>query len=114
MYQAKGAEEEEPDVADVVGADEYSGRPPPTVTALYGVVTDEQTGRPLRNADVKCKGSEKNATRTNASGYYELINLKDGKWGVKVTCKGYEKQKAKLEISGGGVHEQNFKLKAKK
>ncbi|MBN2125202.1 MAG: polymer-forming cytoskeletal protein [Deltaproteobacteria bacterium] len=111
MYQAKGAENEE---SGVVGSDEYSGRPPPTVTALYGVIKDEQTGMPIRNADVKCKGAEKGTTRTNASGYYELINLRDGKWTVKVKCKGYEKQKAKLEISSGGAHEQNFTLKARK
>jgi uncharacterized membrane protein len=46
--------------------------------------------------------------------HYELTNLKDGKWRLKIKAKGYKKGKAQVEISGGKTYEQNFELRSKK
>ncbi|UCG08368.1 MAG: hypothetical protein JSV83_06895, partial [Desulfobacterales bacterium] len=46
---------------------------------------------------------------TNASGYYELINLKDGKWKLTIKAKGYKKGKEKVEILDGGNHKKNVR-----
>ncbi len=111
MYRAK---EIDLDRSDIVGSDEYTGGPPPHQTAVYGIVSDEVTGKPLRNAEIRCKGSEKKETKSNASGYFEVINLKDGKWKVRAKAKGYKKLETSIEISGGGTFKQDFSLKSKK
>ena len=111
MYRAK---EVDLDRSDIVGSDEYTGGPPPNLTAVYGIVSDEVTGTPLRNAEIRCKGREKKETKSNASGYFEVINLKDGKWKVRAKAKGYKKLETSIEISGGGTFKQDFNLKPKK
>ena len=111
MYQAREAGEK---ALDVIGSDYYKGEPPPTMIAIYGLVTDQETGNPIRNAVITCKGVDRKDSKSNASGYYELIHLKEGKWKVKVKAKGYKKGEATVEISGGGTHEQNFPLRPKK
>ncbi|MBW1667332.1 MAG: polymer-forming cytoskeletal protein [Deltaproteobacteria bacterium] len=110
MYQAKDAAEKK---NSVVGSDQYVGGPPPNITAIYGIVKDEATGKPLKNARISTRGPAKNNTESNGSGYYELINLKQGKWKLKVEAKGYRKQKAEVTISSEGTYEQNFSLKPK-
>jgi cytoskeletal protein CcmA (bactofilin family) len=110
MYQAnRGAGRTE-----VIDADEYHGGPPPNLTAIYGMVTDQNTGGPVKNARVMCKGEGKSRTETNASGYYELIHLKDGKWKLMVEADAYKKDKAEVTISGMGTYQQDFKLTPKK
>ena len=109
MYQAKEANQRE---TGVIGADEYSGGTPPTLPGIFGIITDQKTGKPIKNAMVKCKGVDKKITKTNASGYYELINLKDGNCSLKIKARGYKKGKTKVEISGAGTYEQNFELSA--
>jgi len=98
----------------IMGSDEYAGAPPPTLTAIYGIVTDQKTGNPIKNAKVKCKGVGQKNIETNTSGYYELTDLKDGKWRLKIKAKGYKKGKAQVEISGGKTYERNFELRLKK
>jgi cytoskeletal protein CcmA (bactofilin family) len=110
MYQAKEAAEKK---LAVVESDEYSGGPPPNITAIYGIVTDESTGEPIKSAWVHCKGPNKSHAETNGSGYYELISLKDGNWKLKIEAKGYKKEKTEVAISGQGTYEQNFALKPK-
>ncbi len=114
MYQAKEAEEAEEKNLAVIGANEYTGGPPKNLTAIYGIVTNQETGKPIKNARVKSRGTGKKNTETNASGYYELINLKDGKWKLKIKAKDYKKRNAKIAIAGEGAHRQNFELKPKK
>lgn len=109
MYQAnRGAGRTE-----VIDVDEYHGGPPPNLTAIYGMVTDQNTGGPVKNARVMCKGDGKSRTETNASGYYELIHLKDGKWKLMVEAEAYKKDKAEVTISGMGTYQQDFKLTPK-
>lgn len=110
MYQAKNAAERK---QAVVESDEYSGGPPPNITAIYGVVKDESTGKPIKNARIYCKGPVRSEGETNGSGYYELINLKDGTWKLKVEAKGYRKEKAEVTIPEEGTYEQNFALRPK-
>ncbi len=115
MYQAK----EQAKVANeeklaVIGSDEYTGGPPKNLIAIYGIVSTQDTGRPIKNAKVKCKGVGRKNTETNASGYYELINLREGKWKLKIKAKDYKKGNAKVEISGDGTYEHNFELRPKK
>ncbi|MBU2499528.1 MAG: polymer-forming cytoskeletal protein [Proteobacteria bacterium] len=111
MYQAKEAAESR---STLIGSDDYNGGPPPNLVAIYGVVTDETTGKPIKKTKISCKGQGKDSTETNASGYYEIINLSDGQWKLKVEAKGYQKEKAEVAISGEGTYEQNFTLKPKK
>ena len=110
MYQAKpGAGRTE-----LIDANDYHGGPPPNLTAIYGMVKDQNTGKPVKNARVTAKGDGKSRTETNASGYYELIHLKDAKWKLKVEAEGYKKEKAEVIISGMGTTQQDFKLMPKK
>jgi cytoskeletal protein CcmA (bactofilin family) len=97
----------------VIGADQYQGGPPPNITAIYGIVTDQATGSPIKNARISCKGEGKYQTATNASGYYELINLKEGKWKLKVEADGYRKEKSEVTITGEGTYEKPFDLMSK-
>jgi cytoskeletal protein CcmA (bactofilin family) len=107
MYRAKGAHEGR---SALIGSDQYASGPPPNLTAIYGIVTDQKTGSPIKNAKVKCKGVDKKSTETNASGYYELTDLKDGNWKLKIEAQGYKKGRTQVEISGGQANEQNFEL----
>ena len=111
MYQVKESDEM---TLDPTGVDEYNGGPPPSITAIHGIITDQGTGNPIKNAAVKGAGGKKNDTRTNASGYYELVNLKDGIWKLTVKSKGYKTGKAQVEISDGGTFKQDFALESKK
>ncbi|MBW1766557.1 MAG: polymer-forming cytoskeletal protein [Deltaproteobacteria bacterium] len=105
MYQAKESDEKN---LEFVGSDESTGGSPSTLGTIYGLVMDSYAGEPVKNAEVRCKGAGKKATKTDASGYYELTNLEDGKWKMEIRAKGYKKNKATVEISGGGKYEQNF------
>jgi cytoskeletal protein CcmA (bactofilin family) len=111
MYQVKDSDETK---LHLTGSDEYTGGPPPHLTAIHGIVTDQSTGNPIKNADVQCNGIDKKNALTNASGYYELVNLIDGNWKLKIAAKGYKKGKANIEISDGGTYRQNIELKPKK
>ncbi|MBM3302659.1 MAG: polymer-forming cytoskeletal protein [Deltaproteobacteria bacterium] len=110
MYQAKGAAGGN---TALIGSDEYQGGPPPNLTAIYGVARDESTGKPIKGVKIVCKGDGKAKTETNASGYYELINLKEGTWKLKAEAQGYRKEKSEVVITGMGTYEQNYDLKPK-
>jgi len=97
----------------LVGADEYQGGPPPNLTAIYGIVADRETGKPIKNARVICKGHGKFKTETNAAGYFELINLKEGKWKLRVDVDGYRKEKSEVVITGEGTYEKRIELEPK-
>ena len=97
-----------------VDSQDYVGSPPPNVTAIYGIVSHAVTNVPIRNAEIKCQGVGKKKTKTNASGYYEVINLEDGKWFIKIAEKGFKKYAAEVEISEGETHQQNIELSPKK
>lgn len=111
MYQAKGVSDQQTDIVD---SDDFSGAPPNHPTAVYGIVSDEISGQPVKNATVKCKGAQKESTQTNASGYYEVINVKQGKWKLKAEAKGYNKATFTVEIPEETTVEQNISLKPRR
>ncbi len=85
-------------------------RSPGSIHDIIIAKEEKRTGEPIKNAKVyaKCRGIGKKSTKTDDSGYYEFNNLKDGQWELKLKAKGYETVKATVEISGGGIYQQNF------
>jgi cytoskeletal protein CcmA (bactofilin family) len=104
---------DEEEATGIISDDSIPGTasPPPT---LYGIITDKETGNPITTATVKCSGKGKRHMETNASGFYELADLRDGVWEVKVEATGYKKAKASIEIRGEGRYEHNLELTPKK
>jgi len=89
------------------------GDPLRTPGSIHDIIIEKEergTGEPIKNAKVyaTCKGMGKKSTKTDNSGYYEFNNLEDGQWELKVKAKGYETVKAMVEVSGGGIYQQNF------
>lgn len=111
MYRARGTIEE--DGTPLVGSDEYQAGPPLGLTAIYGIVKDQTTGKPVRKVKIQCRGFEKKATETNSSGYYELINLKEGNWNLKTKRDGYRSEKVMIGLSGEATYRQDFELRPK-
>ena len=111
MYRARDAMNT-PETS-VIGSDEYLGEPPQGLTAIYGILTDQATGAPIKKGKIQCKGHEKKMTETNSSGYYELIHLKEGRWRLKVKAEGYRSETAEVAIVGEGTYRQDFELQGK-
>jgi len=95
-------------------ADDSLLEPSSPAPILCGSITDKETGSPITTATVKCSGVGKRQTETNASGFYELADLRDGVWELKVEAKGYEKAKTTIEIRGERRYEQNLELTPRK
>jgi cytoskeletal protein CcmA (bactofilin family) len=110
MYQAKDPDDKE---SETMESEEHAGEPFASLGTIYGIVTDQNTDRPIKNAEIKCEGLSKKITLTNASGYYELINLQEGHWKMMIKAKGYKKGKFKIEISAKGTYEENHALEPK-
>jgi cytoskeletal protein CcmA (bactofilin family) len=125
MEKAKEADEEELTAED---SDEYAEGSSASLGTIQGIVTKGQTvsrgtthdfatpieeekrSEPLGSAEIsaKCKGVGKKRTKTDGSGHYELTDLEDGTWELRVKAKGQKDIAATVEISGGGVYEKNF------
>ena len=88
----------------------YPFQSPGSIHDIITAIENNKTAEPIKDAKVSamCKGFSKKNTRTDDSGYYELTDLEDGIWKLNVETKGYEVVEATIEISGGGVYEQNF------
>jgi cytoskeletal protein CcmA (bactofilin family) len=111
MHQTKKKADE---VTAISGSDTHAKTPPAPLTTIFGTVTDHVTGKPVKNAKVKCRGPEKRTTETSGAGYYELTDLKEGTWELKITADGYKKEKTQIQIYGEAKYEHNFDLTAKK
>ena len=125
MHQTKEADENK---LAAVELDRDTADTAPALGTIHGIVTghplqapgpihdiltareNKNTAEPIKGAKVsaKCKGFAEKNTGTDDSGYYELTDLEDGRWKLKVEAKGYEAVKATVEISSGGVYEQDF------
>ena len=105
MYRPKEPQRPPADAAEPQGAGDDAV---PTLGIVFGVVRDRYSGVPVSGVQVKCKGAAKRYTATDDLGYYEVSNLRDGKWKIEIKAKGYGKDKAIVHISGGGRYEQNF------
>jgi cytoskeletal protein CcmA (bactofilin family) len=126
MHQAKEPDEKK---LPVIESDSYTGDSAVPLGTIHGIVTNhplqslgsshdiittwesKKTTEPIKDAKVsaKCEGYAEKDSKTDDSGYYELTDLEDGRWKLKVEAKDYEVVKATVEISGAGVYEQNFK-----
>jgi cytoskeletal protein CcmA (bactofilin family) len=109
MHQAKKADETKLDVIELGG---YTADTAPARGAIHGILTTREgknTAKPIKGAKIsaKCKEFAEKNTSTDDSGYYELTDLEDGRWKLKIEAKGYEAVKATVKISGGGVYEQD-------
>ncbi|MFC1532965.1 carboxypeptidase-like regulatory domain-containing protein [Thermodesulfobacteriota bacterium] len=87
--------------------------PPLSNSSINDIITareENPKGVPIKNAKIIAvsKGAGKRKTQTDDSGYYELTGLKDGLWMLKLKARGFETEEATVEISGGGVYEENF------
>jgi cytoskeletal protein CcmA (bactofilin family) len=107
---------------------ERSGDSSPPLGIIHGVVTghtirapdaahepitageDEKQVGPIKEAKVsaKCRGFAEKNTSTDDSGFYELTDLEDGMWKLKVEADDHEVIKATVEVSGGGIYTQDF------
>ena len=97
----------------VIASGGYAADAPIPLGTIHGTITareDEKTAEPVRGAKVcaRCKGFGERKTRTDDFGFYELSDLGDGRWRLKVEAKGHEAVKATIEISGGGAYTQDF------
>jgi cytoskeletal protein CcmA (bactofilin family) len=99
--------------ADVIPDESLPGPSSPPAT-LCGIITDKETGSPITTVTVKCSGEGTRQTETNASGFYELADLSDGVWELRVEAKGYKKATATVEIRGESRYEQDLELTPKK
>jgi len=110
MHRAKEADASKLAVIELGG---YTADTAPAFGTIHGILTareDKDTAEPVKGAKVvaKCKEFAEKKTRTDDSGYYELTDLEEGRWKLKIEAKGYNRVKATVEISGGGVYEQDF------
>jgi cytoskeletal protein CcmA (bactofilin family) len=110
MPRAEEADESKPAAVEVDGNSAHTA---PALGTIHGILTageNKDTATPITGGKVsaKCRGSAEKRTTSDDSGYYELTDLRDGRWKLKVEAKGYEAVKATVEISGGGVYEQDF------
>jgi cytoskeletal protein CcmA (bactofilin family) len=125
MHRAEESDERE---LAVLGSDACLGDSPSALATIHGIVTghplqspdplndtiapgeDEMRAKPIKEARVsaRCKGFAEKNTSTDDSGYYELNDLEDGRWRVKIEAEGHKAVRATVEISGGGVYEQDF------
>ncbi len=81
---------------------------------IYGTVTGRISGRPIRYALIIAwheDGAAVERTRTDVSGYYELTDLKAGKWTLRALKSGYRGGWPRfVDVSPGGNYEENFTL----
>lgn len=75
---------------------------------ISGYIIDSNSKNPLIGVNISITKS-KGAT-TNTNGYFELTNLKEGKYILKVSMVGYKSIIKKLTIKNGETKKINFKL----
>ena len=76
---------------------------------IIGKVTDERTGEELIGASVSLKGTTK-GTYTNKNGYYEINDVKPGKYTIAVSYIGYSTTTKAIEVKSGKATEINLTL----
>ena len=81
--------------------------PPPVTATIEGYVTDNQTGAPIAGAAVTCSGY---ADLTDASGFYQLLNIPAQTFTITVTKKGYETASETVDASAGGIFTMDVAL----
>jgi cytoskeletal protein CcmA (bactofilin family) len=110
MDRPKEAYEGKPAAVELDG---YSADAAPGLGIIRGHLTareNKNAAEPIKGGKIsaKCKGFAEKNTTTDDAGYYELTDLEDGIWKLKIESEAYKAAKATVEISGGGVYEQNI------
>jgi len=83
--------------------DDYAG-------CIEGLVMDEG-GSPLKEASVVAKGRPGSGEdETDDEGYYEICDLKAGKYSVTASMQGYTPQTAEVEVIAGERFRYDFEL----
>ena len=77
--------------------------------SVKGYVTDADTKEALQGVTVKINGTTI-GTFTDKRGYYEINNLKPGKYSVVASYVGYAASSKEITISSGKTAEVNFQL----
>ncbi len=107
------------------------GEEQPTTGSIYGVITDEVTGEPMRASGVELWSMtlyhddeygygygmdyyEYNSlitkTVTGNEGQYEFNNLNGGTYGLRVMVSGYEDEEYQIEVSAGRISRADMQL----
>jgi len=60
--------------------------PPPGLANLYGIVTDAETGKKIKDVLVTLNGY---STLTNPAGYYQFTDIEPGSYMVEFSKEGY-------------------------
>ncbi len=82
-----------------------------TTGKISGVVRDFQNGVPLPGANVMIEGTMMGSAADN-NGFFFIINIAPGKYGVKASMMGYESQKqVGVQIASDVTTSLNFELK---
>jgi PKD repeat protein len=79
----------------------FAGRGP----MVFGTIHDEETGRPIRRATVGIvSGSDllARSALTDATGYYQLLDVPPGEQIVRVSAPGYHTLEVDTEVEGSG------------
>lgn len=79
---------------------------------IAGIVTDT-TGRPLADVDVVAADDGSARARTDSAGRFEIRNLDDGVYAVRVRRIGYLPTRETADIGHGGKVDLRIELKAK-
>jgi hypothetical protein len=85
----------------------------PGVAIIHGYVIDAATEEPIERAKVagKYPGGDWMKTRTGPLGYYYLPVIKcSSEWKLRVTKTGYKIAKARVNVLGGGFHDQDLRV----
>ena len=77
--------------------------------SLRGYVTDADSKEPLQGVTISVKGTTI-GTFTDKRGYFEINNLKPGKYTVSATYVGYSANSKNISIVSGKTAELNFQL----
>ncbi|MBC8229281.1 carboxypeptidase regulatory-like domain-containing protein [bacterium] len=96
-----------------IGADEH-WRDVPSIRSIKGIVTDCQTGEPIKWAlVVVIQKPAKVRTFTDEDGFYDIFDLEPGEWWLIGIKKGYKLHIAKVEVKPGETIGHDFCMELK-
>lgn len=78
-------------------------------SSVYGIVVDEQTGKPIPGAKVSVEGMDI-SQRANGGGIYDLVNIDTLTFDLFVQATGYMSSRVSLSLASHERVQQNIKL----
>ncbi len=73
---------------------------PETMGSIYGIVSDMETGEPVRGASVMLSPGNQ-TTVTGSDGHYEFSNLEAGQYKLQVSANGYNTNSRQITVVAG-------------